>query len=69
MSRGFRGTREALQAGAFHLSQVPPEKVLCGLDVDFNEPNPARPDFGAFTLAVAPGELVVLTGAVDVQPA
>jgi hypothetical protein len=39
------------------------------LDVDFTEPNPARPDFGAFTLAVAPGELVVLTGAVDVQPA
>lgn len=68
MSRGFRGTKEALQAGAFHLSQVPPEKVLCGLDVDFNEPNPARPDFGAFTLAVSPDDLVVSTGAVDVQP-
>lgn len=50
MSRGFRGTREALEAGEFHLNQIPPEKVLCGLDVDFNETNPARPDFGAFTL-------------------
>jgi hypothetical protein len=51
MSRGFRGTTEALQAGEFHLAQVPPERTLCGLDVDFNNPNPARPDFGAFTLA------------------
>jgi len=51
MSRGFRGTREALQAGEFHLEQVPPERTLCSLDVDFNNPNPARPDFGAFTLA------------------
>jgi Domain of unknown function (DUF1906) len=67
MSRGFRGTKEALQAGQFHLAQVPPEKILCGLDVDFNDPNPARPDFGAFTIAVAHAELPVATGTVDVH--
>lgn len=67
MSRGFRGTKEALQAGAFHLNQVPPEKVLCGIGVDFNETNPARPDFGAFTLAVAQAEVSVSTGTVEVQ--
>jgi hypothetical protein len=57
MSRGFSGTKAAIQAGAFHLNQVPPEKILCDLDVDFNDPNPARPDFGAFTLAVSPAEV------------
>lgn len=67
MSRGFRGTKEALQAGAFHLAQVPPEKILCGLDVDFNEPNPARPDFGAFTIMMEHAELPVSTGTLDVQ--
>lgn len=50
MSRGFRGTRAALAAGEFHLAQRAPEATLCGLDVDFNDPNPARPDFGAFTI-------------------
>lgn len=50
MSRGFRGTREALAAGEFHLAQRAPEATLCRLDVDFNDPNPARPDFGAFTI-------------------
>ena len=59
MSRGFSGTKAALQAGEFHLAQVPPEKILCGLDVDFNDPNPARPDFGAFTLAASPAEVAV----------
>ena len=52
MSRRFHGTEDAIRAGKFHLNQLPPEKILCGLDVDFNDPNPARPDFGAFTLAV-----------------
>ena len=66
MSRGFRGTTQALQAGAFHLNQVPPEKRLCGLGVDFNEPNPARPDFGAFTLTVPHAELAVSAGTVHV---
>jgi uncharacterized protein YgiM (DUF1202 family) len=50
MSRGFRGTRAALEAGHFHLAQRAPEATLCGLDVDFNDPNPDRPDFGAFTV-------------------
>ena len=52
MSRGFAGTKAALQAGEFHLAQRAPEATLCDLDVDFNEVNPARPDFGAFTLDV-----------------
>jgi hypothetical protein len=50
MSRGFRGTREALSAGEFHLAQLAPAATLCALGVDFNDPNPDRPDFGAFTL-------------------
>jgi hypothetical protein len=51
MSRGFSGTREALTAGEFHLAQRAPATTLCGLGVDFNDPNPARPDFGTFTLS------------------
>lgn len=55
MSRGFRGTQEALEAGEFHLAQRAPEAHLCGISVDFNDPNPARPDFGTFTVgAVVP---------------
>lgn len=50
MSRGFRGTREALNAGEFHMAQRAPAATLCGLGVDFNDPNPDRPDFGAFTI-------------------
>jgi len=50
MSRGFRGTREALNAGEFHLAQRAPAATLCGLGVDFNDPNPDRPDFGAFAV-------------------
>lgn len=50
MSRGFRGTREALTAGEFHLAQRVPATTLCGLGVDFNDSNPDRPDFGAFTI-------------------
>lgn len=52
MSRGFRGTQEALEAGEFHLSQRAPATTLCGLGVDFNDANPDRPDFGAFTVDV-----------------
>ena len=58
MSRGFRGTRDALEAGEFHLAQRAPATQLCGLGVDFNDPNPARPDFGSFTIdtpVVPPG--------------
>jgi hypothetical protein len=52
MSRGFRGTRDALEAGEFNLAQLPLERTLCGLGVDFNDPNPNRPDFGAFKIEV-----------------
>ncbi len=52
MSRGFRGTRDALDAGAFNLAQLPPARTLCGIGVDFNEPNPDGRDFGAFTIEV-----------------
>jgi hypothetical protein len=51
MSRGFAGTREALEAGEFHLAQRAPAATLCGLRVDFNDANPNRADFGAFTVA------------------
>jgi hypothetical protein len=50
MSRDFRGTREALQRGEFHLTQLFPPQNICGLDVDVNEANPDRPDFGTFTV-------------------
>jgi hypothetical protein len=36
--------------GEFHLAQRAPATMLCGLAVDFNDPNPDRPDFGAFTI-------------------
>jgi hypothetical protein len=64
MSRGFRGTREALDAREFHLAQRAPAEHLCGLGVDFNDPNPARPDFGSFTIdaaVVPPSPLVSMT--------
>jgi hypothetical protein len=43
-------TQEALNAGEFHLVQRAPAATLCWLGVDFNDPNPDRPDFGAFTI-------------------
>lgn len=63
MSTGFRGTREALSAGNFHLAQRAPEKTLCRLDVDFNDANPDRPDFGAFNIdddAARPGPVATI---------
>lgn len=63
MSRGFRGTRDALRAGEFHLAQRAPATTLCQIGVDFNDPNPDRPDFGAFTVeedAEQPGAVVAL---------
>ncbi len=50
MSRGFRGTRDALAAGNYHLAQIPGEATLLGLDVDYNEANPQASDFGAFAI-------------------
>ena len=61
MSRGFRGTREALQAGNFHLAQRAPATKVCGLDVDINDHNPDRPDFGAFLIAGNPAPAVPVT--------
>src|SRR5262249_23597894 len=52
MSRGFRGTRDALDAGAYNLAQLPPARTLCGIGVDFNDPNPDGRNFGAFTIEV-----------------
>jgi len=49
MSRGFRGTKAALAAGNYHLVQLKEDK-LCELDVDFNDVNPARSNFGAFSI-------------------
>jgi hypothetical protein len=63
MSRGFQGTREALRAGEFHLAQRAPATTLCRLGVDFNDPNPARPDFGAFTIDDAPEPTGLVTAA------
>jgi len=51
MSRGFSGTREALAAREFHLAQRAPAATLCGLDVDFNDANPAHTDLGTFTVS------------------
>jgi hypothetical protein len=50
MSRGFRGTQETLAAGEYHLAQRAHETSLCGLQVDFNDPNPDRADFGVFNI-------------------
>ena len=50
MSRGFTGTRAAIAAGDYDLNQIPPAISLLGLGIDYDEPNPSRPDFGAFTI-------------------
>jgi hypothetical protein len=55
MSRGFRGTRESLAAGRYHLAQQAPEVALCGLGVDFNIANPALTEFGAFRIETEAG--------------
>lgn len=50
MSRGFRGTKNAIKNGNYHLLQRFPESTICGLSVDYNETNPNASDFGAFTI-------------------
>ena len=50
MSRGFRGTRDALNAGEYHLAQRAPASTLCNIGLDFNDLNPDHDDFGAFTI-------------------
>jgi len=53
MSSGFRGTKEAIKNGAYHIQQKAPAAKLGGLDLDFNLINPQHTDdFGAFVLAV-----------------
>ena len=56
MSGGFRGTASAVARGEFDLLQKAPEKTLCGLGVDFNEANPAKPDFGFFSIDDEPSQ-------------
>lgn len=50
MSRGFRGTREAINNGNYHLEQRAPAATLCGLDVDYDFVNPQKTDFGSFAV-------------------
>lgn len=52
MSRGFRETRDAITVGDFDLNQNPPATDLLGLGVDYDEANPAKPDFGGFVVDV-----------------
>jgi len=52
LSRGFRGTREALAAGRYDLQQTELATIV-GLPADLNEANPDGDGFGAFTVADA----------------
>ena len=62
MSRGFRGTKDALDEGRYQLCQKAPPKNLCGLGVDYNEKNPEISEFGDFSIEddTAPDELTDL---------
>ncbi|MYL84828.1 DUF1906 domain-containing protein [Desulfovibrio aerotolerans] len=62
MSRGFRGTQDALKDGRYHLAQRYPEARICGISVDYNDGNPAMPDFGAFTIAADRPTLAMQAG-------
>lgn len=46
-SMGFTGTKEFLKTNRWHLKQNLPE-IVCGLDADTNDRNPAQPDIGDF---------------------
>ncbi|WHZ29375.1 MAG: hypothetical protein OJF51_004177 [Nitrospira sp.] len=50
MSRGYRGTQDAINNGAYHLAQQAPEKTVCQLDIDYNSVNPEKTDFGSFVV-------------------
>ncbi|PWK45522.1 DUF1906 domain-containing protein [Pseudomonas sp. B21-040] len=53
MSSGFRGTKDAIKNGTYHIEQKAPSAKLCGLDLDYNLINPQHAnDFGAFVLPV-----------------
>lgn len=49
MSTGFRRSKEYAASGKWNLKQVK-NRVCGGLDCDFNYVNPAKPDFGQWTL-------------------
>ena len=50
MSRGYRGTREAINNGNYHLEQRAPTDTLCTLGVDYNFTNPQNKNFGSFVI-------------------
>lgn len=50
MSRGYRGTQDAINNGAYNLAQQAPAKTVCHLDVDYNSVNPEKTDFGSFVV-------------------
>lgn len=50
MSRGYRGTQDAITNGGYHLAQQAPAKTLCDLNVDYNSVNPEKTDFGWFVV-------------------
>lgn len=52
MSGGFRGTAAAITKGEYDLLQKAPANTICGIGVDFNEPNPAKPAFGFFSVDI-----------------
>jgi hypothetical protein len=52
MSSGFRGTKDAIRNGAYHIQQKAPEATLCGVGLDYNLINPQQSDFGAFVVPV-----------------
>lgn len=68
MSSGFRGTKDAIRNGDYHIQQKAPSAKLCGLDLDYNLINSQTPEFGAFVIPVeaASKSLVHWTGTHEV---
>jgi Domain of unknown function (DUF1906)/Putative peptidoglycan binding domain len=60
-SGGFNGTAAFLRSGQWNLHQRLPS-TLCGLSVDQNDPNPQRPQFGAFNNLTAGASAYENTG-------
>lgn len=57
-STGWTGSREFLASDAWHIRQGLPRQIA-GIDTDPDEANPKFPEFGAFTLGMAPVVLSV----------
>jgi hypothetical protein len=51
MSRGYRGSQDAINNGTYHLAQQAPARTLCDMGVDYNSVNPEKTDFGAFVVS------------------